>query len=62
MEGRDHLGDLGIHRIILKWILKEIGYEDVDWIQLAQDRIEWQAVVNIIMNWVLLKAGKLLIS
>jgi hypothetical protein len=30
--------------------LKEIGLEDVDWIHLAQDRIQWQAVVNTVIN------------
>jgi hypothetical protein len=30
--------------------LKEIGLGSVDWIQLAQDRDRWQALVNIVMN------------
>jgi hypothetical protein len=34
-------------------ILGEIGFGDVDWIHLAQDRDRWQAVVNMVMNlWV----------
>jgi hypothetical protein len=34
--------------------LKETGWEDMDWIHLAQDRNKWQAVVNMVMNlWVL---------
>jgi hypothetical protein len=38
--------------IILKWILKEVC-EDVDWIHLAQDRIQWRVLVNTVMNfWV----------
>jgi hypothetical protein len=34
--------------------LKEIGCEeDMDWIQLALDRFQWQALMNIVMNlWV----------
>jgi hypothetical protein len=33
--------------------LKEIGWEDVDWIYLAQNRDQWQALVNMIMDfWV----------
>jgi hypothetical protein len=33
---RDHFGDLDIDgRIILKWMLNEIGLEGVDWINLA---------------------------
>jgi hypothetical protein len=30
--------------------LREIGGESVDWIQLAQDRGRWRAVVNTVMN------------
>jgi hypothetical protein len=30
--------------------LKEIGWGSVDWIQLAQDRERWRAVVNTVMN------------
>lgn len=42
---------LGIsRRIILKWILQEIGSEDADWIHQAQDRDRWQAGVNIVKN------------
>jgi hypothetical protein len=30
--------------------LREIGWEGVDWIHLAQDRDQWRAVVNTVMN------------
>jgi hypothetical protein len=30
--------------------LREIGFGDVDWIDLAQDRDRWQALVNMVMN------------
>jgi hypothetical protein len=30
--------------------LKEIGWGRVEWIQLAQDRGRWRAVVNVVMN------------
>jgi hypothetical protein len=30
--------------------LKETGCKDVDWTQLAQDKVQWQALVNMIMN------------
>jgi hypothetical protein len=29
---------------------KEIGFGDVDWIQWAQDRDKWWALVNTVMN------------
>jgi hypothetical protein len=41
--------------------LGEIGLGGVDWIRLAQDRDQWQAVVSIVMNlWVLVLQSKLL--
>jgi hypothetical protein len=30
--------------------LREIGWGSVDWIQLAQDRNRWRALVNTVMN------------
>jgi hypothetical protein len=30
--------------------LKKIGLRSVDWIQLAEDRDRWQALVNTVMN------------
>jgi hypothetical protein len=43
--------------------LKEIGCEGVDWIHQAQDRIQWQTVVNTVMNLqVPLKVGSFLTS
>ena len=29
----------------------EIGWQDVDWIYLAEDINKWQALVNIVMNF-----------
>jgi hypothetical protein len=34
----------------IKMNLGEIGFGDVDWIHLAQDRDRWRAVVNTVMN------------
>jgi hypothetical protein len=30
--------------------MKRGGWEGVDWIHLAQDRDQWQALVNTVMN------------
>ena len=30
--------------------LQEIGWEGMDWMDLAQDRVMWQAVVNVVIN------------
>jgi len=30
--------------------IKETGWECVDWIHVAQDRDQWRAVVNTVMN------------
>jgi hypothetical protein len=30
--------------------LREIGWDDMDWIVLAQDRDYWNALVNTVMN------------
>jgi hypothetical protein len=34
----------------IKMDLREIGFGDVDWIHLAQDRDRWLALVNTVMN------------
>jgi hypothetical protein len=34
----------------IKMDLREIGFGDVDWIYLAQDRGGWRALVNTVMN------------
>jgi hypothetical protein len=30
--------------------LREIGWDDMEWIDLAQDRDQWRAIVNTVMN------------
>jgi hypothetical protein len=34
----------------IKMDLREIGWGDMDWIDLAQDRDKWRAFVNMVMN------------
>jgi hypothetical protein len=49
-EEGDHLGDPGVDgSIILKWISKKWN-GGMGWIELAQDRDRWRAVVNTVMN------------
>jgi hypothetical protein len=34
----------------IKIDLKEIGWDGMDWMDLAQDRDQWRALVNTVMN------------
>jgi hypothetical protein len=34
----------------IKIDLREIGWDGVDWIDLAQDRDQWRVLVNTVMN------------
>jgi hypothetical protein len=34
----------------IKLNLREIGWDGMDWIDLAQDRDQWRALVNKLMN------------
>jgi hypothetical protein len=50
-EGKRQLG-----RPRRRWVgnikidLREIGWDSTDWINLAQDRDQWRALVNTVMN------------
>jgi hypothetical protein len=50
-EGRKPLG-----RPRRRWVdnikmdLREVGWDDRDWIDLAQDKDRWRAYVNAVMN------------
>ena len=48
--GRNHFEDPGVGgRIILKWMFEKWN-GGMYWINLAQDRDRWRALVNAVMN------------
>jgi len=50
-EGRRPLGrHRRMWRDNIKMDLREIGIDGVNWIGLAQDRVQWRAFVNTVMN------------
>ena len=62
LRERNHLEDPDVDGwIVLKWVftkwesnikmdLQEVGCGGFDWIEVAQDRDRWWAVVNAVMN------------
>jgi hypothetical protein len=37
----------------MKMDQRKIGWDGVDWIDMAQDRAQWRALVNMVLNlWV----------
>jgi hypothetical protein len=47
-KGRDESEDLDDDNIKLD--LREVGWEDVDWMHLDQDTGQWRGLVNTVMN------------
>jgi hypothetical protein len=35
----------------IKMDLRDIGWDGIDWIYLAQDRDQWRALVNTVLNF-----------
>ena len=50
LKKRHHSAELGVDQMILKCTFREKRRKGADWINLAQDRDSWQAVVNTVMN------------
>jgi len=51
LKERVHLGDPGVDgSLLLRWILRKWDVGGMDWIELAQDRDRWRALVNAVMN------------
>jgi hypothetical protein len=49
-KARDHWEDLGVGgRITLRWTWGDRDH-GANWIRLAQDRVQWRAFVNTVMN------------
>jgi hypothetical protein len=34
----------------IKMVLREIGWDGMDWIDLTQDKDQWRALLNTVMN------------
>jgi hypothetical protein len=50
-EGKRPLGRLRCRWVDnIKMDLSEIGWDGVDWINMAQDRDQWKALVNTVLN------------
>jgi hypothetical protein len=53
LRERDHLVNQGVYgKIILRWIFRmwDVGVCSGSWIELAQDRDRWRALVNAVMK------------
>jgi hypothetical protein len=49
-EGKRPLGRPRNGWVDIRVHLREVGWSDVDWIGLAQDRNRWRALVNSVLN------------
>jgi hypothetical protein len=49
LKESDCLGNLAVDGRI-KVDINDIGWDTIDWIYLSQDRDNWRAVVNTVMN------------
>jgi hypothetical protein len=49
-SGHEYLVFVCVCVCVCKMDLREVGWDGVDWIDLAQDRDRWRAYVNAVMN------------
>jgi hypothetical protein len=51
LRERDHFEDPGIDgKKILRWIFRNWGCEEIDWMEQAQNTERWRALVSKVMN------------
>ena len=50
LREREHLENTGIDGKIIEMDLQEVRCEGMAWIELAQDRDRWWAIVNVVVN------------
>jgi hypothetical protein len=49
-KARGHWEDLAVGGRITLMDLREMGINGTNWIQLAEDRVQWRAFVHTVMN------------
>ena len=58
LRERNYLGDPGVDGDNIKMDQQEVECGGIDWIELAEDRNRWQALVNAVMKFLdQLKSG-----
>jgi hypothetical protein len=50
LKGKDHVGNLGVDGRAMKWISIQLGYDNLNWIYLAQERNQRRDLVNTVMK------------
>ena len=51
LRERDHWGDQDVDGRIILRDLQEVGKDCGDWMELAEDRDSWRALVTTVMNF-----------